>query len=149
MEQVLDNLHKLFCQPIWLGVMRWACYVVHIIFLHDLGECFWCIARAIIRHYSIWPSIFWEDEFDVVYDMLGCHRVQLAYNGKSACIIHKQQVRFPFKIKYIDGQFCPWMDFISCPRELCGGCLHLDCEYLRHNWQFKMSFSSCSLRPGQ
>ena len=38
---------------------------------------------------------------------------------------------------------------IHCPNDICGGCLHLDWEYFKHNGQFKISFSNCSLIPGQ
>ena len=41
-----------------------------------------------------------------------------------------------------------WMG-ISCPSDICGACLHLDCGYFKHNWQFRISCSNCSFSPGQ
>ena len=37
----------------------------------------------------------------------------------------------------------------SWPRDKLGSCLHLECEYLRHNPQFETSYSNCSFSPGQ
>ena len=38
---------------------------------------------------------------------------------------------------------------ISWPRDICNGCLHLDCNYFKHNWQFSTNFSNWSFRTGQ
>ena len=38
---------------------------------------------------------------------------------------------------------------ISCPRDVVGLGLHLDCEYLRHSSQFKINISNWSFKPAQ
>ena len=52
-------------------------------------------------------------------------------------------------MEYVSGKLSPCKAGISCPRDILGVSLHLDCEYFKHSWQFSTNFSNWSFRPGQ
>ena len=50
MKQVFHYLHIFLCEPIRLWAMERACYVIHIVFHHQVSEYLQGITWSIVRH---------------------------------------------------------------------------------------------------